>query len=324
MIYPAYQLNPGDMFQVEPVKVMAAMAAQTKDPTAKLDKAKEINKTKYENFEARYAALTNRMNKRQRKINFAGQGKISLDTTEVAEIEDPAEAVAIEEDVDEEAVSEEITAEETTGEEAVAENTTEKSTDKISIRRTKSLKRLGTQLDHVHTEDREHDMDKVKLETVLQDAKFVLHNRAKMHSSAAREQAKKKDTGRLPKTKRRNWEELQESTAEKQKILYRTALFRDRAENYLGESSLNMTPKQIVDKLVEKMRPLQLLRGPRDGGLTSDPSIARKALEADGLGFKEVDRVMLYERGAAKKLHIGQMKELVIALETEEIGRAHV
>lgn len=225
MAYPAYQLNPGDMFQVDAIKVLTATAAQKKgEPNTKAKKMVANNKHKYENFEARYEALAERISKRGGAEKYAEPMPVELGEAAASEAAEEPAARA------------EPAGEDAAGETAVAEEPPKEKTPRVQPKK-------------LTAEEKETEMKKIKLETALIDAKFVV---------------------RHPKL----------SEVEKQ---FRIASFKNRASHCLGGWSSTLPPTKLIGELVKDMRKLEMLRGEGEG---TDMGTVGKALEIDGLSWK--------------------------------------
>lgn len=237
------------MFQVDAVKVLAATAAQQKgEANSKAKKLIEDNKAKYENFEARYKALNDRINKRGDNTPYKEPMPLELE---------------------EAAASEEAAKDESASEDKTAETAAEQKTKIASSR----LLSMG---------EREMEMKKIKLETALIDAKFLVR------------QTDLKD-------------------AERQ---LRIAGFKDRACHVLGEESRTFSATKLIGELVKEMRALEMLRG--EGESTSS-GLVSMALEIDGATWNAHSKAMPVVGG--RDLSLGEMKRLGQAM-TESSGNS--
>lgn len=251
MVYPAYQLNPGDMFQVDAIKVLTATAAQKKgESNLRLKKMISDNKEKYANFEARYNLLNERISKRKGAYKYDDPMPVEL-----------GEAAASAEAAGEEAVSDKAAEDETVGEEAVAKEVSE----------TEAATKNPETLPETPATDKDVEMKKIKLETALIDARFLVRD---------------------------------EKLSEVEKV-FRIASFKDRAIHYLGEGSRKLSPSKLIGELVKEMRKLNMLRSQREVGSSG---VVAKAMEIDGVNFKTTSHMM--QVLGARSLSLPEMKKL--------------
>lgn len=152
MSYPAYQLNPGDMFQVDAIKVLAATAAQKKgDTNAKAKEMVANNKIKYGNWEKRYELLNERIKKRGGIVAFNQPLPLEL------------EGANAEDAIDQKATAK--AAEKAAKKDAEGDQSPETHRKLIKFEKTSET---------MTPEELSEEMKSVKLETALLDAKYIL------------------------------------------------------------------------------------------------------------------------------------------------------